>query len=331
MTGKIHRLGYEAIHTYWDRALPPRLVIDPGDSVVLATREPSQGMVARDVAAGAIPTGLQDLVALVAASDSPPVATGPGTELGGHALTGPIAVAGAEPGDALIVEVISVVPAAWGWTACGPGEDSFLGGEVDDWALHLWDLRDGQNAVFLPGIQVPISPFCGVMGVAPSEQGRHRTAPPRRVGGNLDVPQLCAGAALTLPVEVPGALFSAGDAHAAQGDGEVAGTGIEIDATVTLRFELVKGAAPPGPRFRASKVGRERGPWFASVGSDTDPREAARQALRGVLSELERHHGLTRQQGILLASACVDLRINQLVNAGTWTVSAFLPLDIFVV
>jgi acetamidase/formamidase len=134
---------------------------------------------------------------------------------------------------------------------------------------------------------------------------------------------------LKLPVEVSGALFSCGDVHAAQGDGEVAGTGIEIDAVVTLRLSLEKGRAPATPVFIAPDPPNRGGPWFVAAGSDTDPREAARIALQEVISYLRENRGLTLAQGLILSSACVDLRVSQLVNAGTWTISASLPLGIF--
>jgi acetamidase/formamidase len=327
----MHRLGREAIHTYWDNALPPRLTVEPGDTVVFETLEPSQGGVARDIASGQwpVPTADPDLVAVVVSSTSPEPPADSEDEKRGHALTGPVAVEGAEPGDTLMVEVVEVVPAAWGWTACGPGGGALLQDELEEWVLHLWDLRDGKDAVFASGIRVPLAPFCGVMGVAPAEPGRHPTVPPRRVGGNLDVRQLTAGATLSLPVEVAGGLFSVGDAHAAQGDGEVAGTGIETDATVTLRFSLRKGQTVPSPQFSTPVLGPAAGPWFAATGHAPDLYEAAREALRGILGYLSEHHGLARPQACILASACVDLRISQVVNGGVFTVSAFLPLGIF--
>ena len=176
---------------------------------------------------------------------------------------------------------------------------------------------------------MPLAPFCGVMGVGPRRAG----APPDRaaapVGREPRHPPTDAGATLALPVLVPGALFSVGDAHAAQGDGEVAGTGIETDATVTLRFGLRKGRTVPGPQFRTTAVSPAVGPWFAATGHHPDLYEAARVAVRGVLAYLKEHHGLDRARACILASACVDLRISQVVNAGTFTVSAFLPLGIF--
>src|SRR5215212_10253226 len=250
-SGRTHHLGREATHTFWDNALPPRLTVEPGDTVIFETLEPSQGAVARDIASGKwqVPAADPDLLAVVASSATHEPRPDSEDEERGHALTGPVAIVGAEPGDTLLVDIVEVLPAAWGWTACGPGGGALLQDELDEWVLHVWDLRDGAAAVFAPGIRVPLAPFCGVMGVAPAEPGRHSTIPPGRGGGNLDVRQLIAGATLSLPVEIPGALFSVGDAHAAQGDGEVAGTAIETDATVTLRFSLLKGHPIPGPQI----------------------------------------------------------------------------------
>jgi acetamidase/formamidase len=253
------------------------------------------------------------------------------TPLPGHALTGAVGVEDAEPGDTLVVTVVEVRPVEWGWTAVGP-RNPLIGDLLPEWTIHYWDLRDGDSAPFGPGIRVPLAPFCGVMGVAPGEPGMHPTPPPRRAGGNMDIRQLTAGTVLALPVLVPGALFSTGDAHAAQGDGEVSGTAIECDATVTLRFDLDKGRAVPTPQFRTAgplSARTDTGPWFAATGHDADPRAAARDALVGVLDYLGRERGLSRERACILASVCVDLRISQVVNAGTWTVTAFLPLRVF--
>ena len=327
-TGQVHHLGYEAIHTSWDNTLAPRLTISPGDTCVFRTREPSHGDIARDITTH-LAADLEPALAAIIADDARHErATGPGMEERGHALTGPVFISGAEPGDTLLVEVLDILPAPWGWTSCGPGI-GLLDDMFEEKALHVWDLRTGTSAVFEPGISVPMAPFCGVMGVALDEPGRHRTTPPRRAGGNMDVRQLTVGSTLALPVLVPGALFSVGDVHAAQGDGEVSGTAIEMDATVTLRFRLAKGRTIPGPQITTPGVDPVPGPWFAATGHHADLREAAREALRGVLAYLEEHHGLNLARGCLVASACVDLRISQVVNGGTFTVSAFLPLSIF--
>ena len=325
--GTTHRLGDGAIHTYFDNSLPAALTIAPGDTVIFQTLEPSRGRKARGFAAAEHPEVAPDLAAIIAAAARPDVPT----PLGGHALTGPVAVAGAEPGDALDVTIVSVEPAGWGWTGVGP-QNPLVGDLIAAGETYFWDLRARDHAPFGPDIRISLAPFCGVLGVAPAEAGMHATPPPRRGGGNMDVRQLTAGAVLTLPVLTPGALFSTGDAHAAQGDGEVSGTAIECDATVTLRFALRKGAAPKWPEFRTAGALAppcDTGPHFAATGHDTDPRAAARAALVGVLDYLGREHGLSRARACILASACVDLRISQVVNAGTWTVTAFLPLSIF--
>lgn len=327
-TGTTHHLGYEAIHTYFDHSLPPALTIQPGDTVIFATREPSNGAVAQRLAANPPADLPADLVALIAAEAHEP----PPTPLSGHALTGPVAIAGAEPDDALIVTVVDVRPAAWGWTSVGP-RNPLLGDLFPQHTIYFWDLRAGDHTTFGPQIRLPLAPFCGVMGVAPAAPGRHQTSPPFRGGGNMDIRQLTAGSVLTLPVLVPGALFSTGDAHAAQGDGEVSGTAIECNATVTLHFDLKKAAAPAWPQFRTA--GRlapptDQAPYFAATGHDIDPRAAARAALLGILAYLTDNHGLDRAHACILASACVDLHVSQVVNAGLWTVTAFLPLSIFV-
>ena len=250
-----HHLGGDAtIHTYFDNSLPPALTIAPGDTVVFETREPSNGATARRVAEAPPADLAPDFAALIAAAARPERPT----PLRGHALTGPVLIEGAALGDALDVTIVAVEPAAWGWTGVGPG-NLLLGDLFPEWTTHYWDLRAGDHAPYGPGIRIPLAPFCGVMGVAPAEPGMHPTPPPFRGGGNMDVRQLTAGTVLTLPVLVPGGLFSTGDAHAAQGDGEVSGTAIECDATVTLRFDLREGAAPAWPTFPHRRAARAAG------------------------------------------------------------------------
>ena len=324
--GQTQHLGRETVHTYWDNALPPRLTIDPGDTVVFETLDASYGGAARQVAERAPAELDPQLAALIAAAAYP---ADPDHQ-GGHPLTGPVAIRGAEPGDTLAVEVVEIVPGKWGWTGCRPGGIGLLDDELAEGERYYWDLRDGETAPFSPTVRLPLRPFCGVMGVALAEPGRHPTAPPRHAGGNLDVRQLTAGATLYLPVLVPGALFSTGDVHGAQGDGEVSGTGIETEATVTLRFDLLKGRTIRQPQFRTPpRSSVLPGPYFATTGNDPDLREAAREALRGMLDHLQAEHGFTRTRAYILASACVDLKISQIVDAPNWTVSAFLPLSIF--
>lgn len=321
-----HRLGRESVHTYWDNALAPGLTVSSGDTVSFETLDASYGARARDLPAAArtaLPAELVDLVERGAYAEAI-------TVVKGHPLTGPVAITGAEPGDTLAVAILDIATADWGWTACRPGGIGLLDAEIRTEDVVYWDLRERTTATFAPGIRVPLHPFCGVMGVAPAAKGRHATAPPGAHGGNMDIRQLTAGSTLYLPVFVPGALFSVGDVHAAQGDGEVSGTGIETEATVRLRFTVLKGPAIRQPRLRTTRAAAViPGPYFATTGHDPDPRDAAREALRGMLDYLEHEHGLARTRAYMLASACVDLKLSQVVDAPNWTVSAFLPLSIF--
>jgi acetamidase/formamidase len=305
-----HRLDASAVHYEWDNALGPRLVIAPGDTVVFETRDAADRYYTR------------------ASTSADAAARGP---FRGHPLTGPVRVEGARPGDTLVVDVIAVEPAEdFGWTAIRPGR-GLLPEEFPAAFLQIWDLSDGKTARMTGrNVAVPQAPFPGVMGVALPEPGRHSTMPPRKNGGNMDIKQLTAGATLYLPVWVDGALFSVGDAHAAQGDGEVCVTAVEMGARVTLGFGLVRGGGPPEPRLR---TGRPPHPaadsCFVTTAHGPDLFASAQQAIRYMIDHLVRERGLTREEAYVLSSVAVDLRISEIVDAPNWIVSAFLPENIF--
>lgn len=332
-----HRLSTDHIHTYWSNALYPALTVAPGDTVIIETLEASDGHVSRNVHSLAQP-GLDPALVEIIAGDAHPQRSNADRDpsiKGGHALTGPVAIAGAEPGDTLVVEVLDIAPAAWGYASCSSSPER-LGlvndalGDFDGNMHWYFDLRNGGWSDFRPGIRIPAGKHCGVMGVALAEPGQHTTIPPRRNGGNMDIRHLTPGSTLYLPVQVPGALFSTGDVHFAMGDGEVTGTGIEMNATVTLRFGLRKGEALPGPQLLTSGEPLSiPGPAYATTGFNPDVREAAREALVAMLDYLQREHGLTRPEAYILASVVVDLKISQIVDRPNWTVAAFLPLSIF--
>lgn len=332
-----HRVSSDHIHTYWSNAIEPVVRVRPGDTVVIETLEASYGHVARNVRDLAQPGLDPELIEIIAA-DAYPERFHPERDpsiRGGHALTGPVAIEGAEPGDTLVVEIIDIAPAKWGYNACSPRAER-LGllnddlGDLDHDVYWYWDLRGGDYADFKPGIRVPFGPHPGVMGIAQAEPGQLSTIPPRVNGGNMDIRHLQPGATLYLPVLAPGALFSTGDVHFAMGDGEVTGTGIETNSEVTLRFGLRKGQTIPGPQLRTNGQPLSiPGPAYATTGFDPDVREAARIALRAMLDHLEREHGLTRAEGYLLSSVVVDLKISQIVDRPNWTVTAYLPEAIF--
>ena len=304
-----HTLGSERVHYAWNRDLPPLLEIESGDTVTFEVRHGSDGyFTPRSTHADVL-----------------------GRVFKGHVMTGPLAVTGAKPGDVLQVEILELKPHDWGWTMIAPGR-GLLPDDFPDPYLKIWDLSNGETARFKPGIEVPIEPFHGVMGVAWDEPGEHTTAPPRRWGGNLDVKQLVAGSTLWLPIALNGALFSLGDAHAAQGDGEVCITAIETGMTTTLRFTLRRDFALDAPEFRTAGPLTPRtntAGWHATTGIAPDLMEATRAAVRAMIGYLVRDHGLTRQEAYVLSSVAVDLKISEVVDAPNWVVSAFLPLSIF--
>ena len=190
----------------------------------------------------------------------------------------------------------------------------------------------GPIEVIREDVAIPIEPFFGTMGVCPSGATNQEVMPPGTFGGNMDTRQLVQGATLYLPVEVEGALFSCGDAHAAQGDGEVCVTGIETPIGATLRFRLEKGRRIPAPQFRTPgplTPRANRGEWYGTTGVGPDLFPAAQDALRAMIDYVSARSGLSAEDAYVLASLCVDLKISEIVDAGQYVVSALLPLNVF--
>ena len=305
-----HFLPAERLHFAWDNSLTPVLQIEPGDSVTIETWDSSGHEVKR--------TSTNE--------DAANRKRKPGV---GHALTGPIFVDGAHAGQTLMVEILEVAPAAWGFTTFSPGR-GLLADDFSSAYIRIWDLEDGRSARGLQGVRVPLAPFCGVMGVALAEPGVHSTIPPRRVGGNMDVRQLTAGSTLYLPIEVDGALFSVGDAHGAQGDGEVCITAIEMDSTTRLRFSI-SDIAVREPQIRLDRppttIG---GAYHGCTAHAPDLMVAAQNATRWLIEWLCRDVGLSAEDAYVLASVTAELRISQVVDAPNWTVTAWFPLSVLV-
>jgi len=300
-----HVLSAEPTHSRWNRALPPRLCIAPGDTVHMECADSSGAQV-----------GPGMTVAEFLKIDRGRI----------HALTGPIFVDSAEPGDVLQVDVVEVAHKGWGWSSVITGL-GFLKERFTEPYLFHWDLDGAVSRSITPAV-VPLRPFCGVMGVAPGEDGEFRTRPPGIFGGNMDVRELCNGASLYLPVLNDGALFSAGDAHAAQGDGEVCINGIECPADVTLRFHLHKKKRLAGPLIETSRSQtREADEWIV-VESATDAVAGARAATSRMIDFLSERWGLSEVQAYLLCSVAMHLRLSQVVNEPMYTISAALPKQV---
>ena len=300
---KEHALSANPTHSVWNRGLPPRLRIDPGDTVHMECLDSSGAQVHARMK-------LAEYLSIDRARI--------------HALTGPIFVNGAEPGDVLQIDVLEIAHKGWGWTSIVEGL-GFLKQRFSAPYLFIWEL-DGDSSKSLAPAIVPLRPFCGVMGVARAENGEFRTRPPGNFGGNMDVRELCAGATLYLPVLNSGALFSAGDAHAAQGDGEVCINGIECPVDATLRFHLHKQRSLPGPLIESSpqsKQDNETG-WIV-VESDKDPTVAAQAATSRMIDLLADRWGFSEVHAYLLCSVALHLKLSQVVNEPMFTVSATMP------
>lgn len=308
-----HRLDASVVHYEWNSAIAPRLEIEPGDTVVFDTRDAADYFYKRS------------------STHADVLARGP---FRGHPLTGPVRVRGAEPGDVLTVEVLAMRPALdFGWTAIRPTRGLLPESDFGTPFLQIWDVSDGKYARMDTRVAVPLAPFPGVMGTALDEPGGHSTMPPRKNGGNMDIKQLSLGTTLYLPVWMPDALFSVGDGHGAQGDGEVCVTAVEMAAEVTLRFGLQKGRRLAEPQFRTpGPIGRETNTagWYATTAHGPDLFASSQQAVRYMIDHLVRERGFSREEAYVICSVAVDLRISEIVDAPNWIVSAFLPDAIFV-
>jgi acetamidase/formamidase len=302
-----HSLSALPTHSRWNRALRPRLSVAPGDTVHMECVDSSGAQVHPGM-------DLDEYLKI----DRDRI----------HALTGPIFVEGAEPGDVLQVDVVDVQHKGWAWTSVVSGL-GFLKQRFTEPFLFLWELEGEISRSLAPAV-VPLRPFCGVMGVAPGEDGEFRTRPPGVFGGNMDVRELCAGATLYLPVMNRGALFSAGDAHAAQGDGEVCINGMECPVDVTLRFDLHKGRPLSAPMIETSaqqKRDENAGEWIV-VESATDSTVAARTATSRMIDFLAGNWGFSEVHAYVLCSVAMNLRISQVVNEPMFTVSAAISKKI---
>jgi len=241
-----------------------------------------------------------------------------------HTLTGPVYVDGAEPGDVLSVELLDISVGDWGWMAIIPG----FGVLADDFsttkAMKTFALDPASSGMeFAPGIRVPFRPFFGVMGVAPDTDEMLDTGPPRSNGGNMDNPHLVAGTTVYFPVFVPGALFSIGDPHAAQGLGEVAGTGMEAPARVVYRINLIKGGRA------IQEVQYETEAYYATTGFATTLEEAANKATRYMVDYLVEVKRLSREDAYMLCSLAGDLQLVEMVDTPNMLVAMHLPKSIF--
>src|SRR5205814_5279411 len=349
-------------HNRWHPDIAPILHVDPGDEVILETRDALDGQLtpdSRSADAGSVNLNVV------------------------HPLTGPVYVNGAEPGDLLEIKILEVEPASFGFTVQIPGF-GFLREQFPDPFIVRWRIANGAaESADLPGVRIQGAPFPGTIGLAPSralmqvitkrekellDRGGMvlppdptdavpadsrlaaealRTVPPRETAGNVDIKQLCAGTTMLIPVQVEGALFSVGDAHFAQGDGEICGTAIEMQSVFHAQFFVRKGEASRRGQndvayyrdtyVQAPEIAVPRR-FYATTGMSIEKGGlnqsenatlAARNAMLNMIDHLT-ERGYSRQQAYAICSVAVDLKISELVDVPNFVVSAVLPLDIFV-
>ncbi|RUU93230.1 MULTISPECIES: acetamidase/formamidase family protein [unclassified Mesorhizobium] len=299
-------------HFGWDNSFVPAERVAPGSTIEFQCLDSSGGQLQAD-------STVADVARLDFATVNP--------------VTGPIFVEGAEPGDALKVTIEMFKPSGFGWTANIPGF-GLLADDFKEPALNIWkyDAVSLEPALFGKNARVPLKPFAGTIGNALAEKGHHSVVPPRRVGGNLDIRDLAAGTTLYLPVEVAGALFSVGDTHAAQGDGEVCGTAIESPMDVVLKLDLVKDARLKTPRFTTpGPVTRhlDAKGYEVTTGIGPDLMAGAREAVAQMVDLLAGRYKIDPVEAYMLASVCGDLRISEIVDIPNWVVSFYFPRCVF--
>jgi len=299
-------------HFGWDNSLVPAERVAPGSTIEFQCLDSSGGQLKAD-------STVADIAKLDFARINP--------------VTGPIFVEGAEPGDALKVTIELFKPSGFGWTGNIPGF-GLLADDFKEPAFNIWkyDAVSLEPALFGKNARVPLKPFAGTIGNAPAEMGLHSVVPPRRVGGNLDIRDLSAGTTLYLPVEVAGALFSVGDTHAAQGDGEVCGTAIESPMDVVLKLDLVKDARLKTPRFTTpGPVTRhlDAKGYEVTTGIGPDLMTGAKEAVAQMVDLLAGRYQIDPVEAYMLASVCGDLRISEIVDMPNWVVSFYFPRCVF--
>ncbi len=303
----------ENIHSEWDRSVDPVVEAKPGDVIALECRDAWDGLIDEDTTPEAVPDALEQ-------------------RDGGMPITGPVVVEGAEPGDVLAIEILDIEHDDWGWTSFRPKEDKFglLYEEFEEWGLYYWHLENGVGE-FVDGIEVPLDPHPGTVGLAPADDSRRSMGPPHDAGGNMDTKHLTTGTTVYLPVEAEGALLSIGDGHAAQGDGEICGGAIETPINIDVRVDILHDCDIPQPQYRMPDGNASRGDvsTYATMGISDDLMEAARKATLSMVEHLQDERGLSAHDAYILTSVAADLKINEVVDRPNWAVSSHLPEDIF--
>jgi acetamidase/formamidase len=302
-----HRIDAARYHHRWDPGAEPTLEIASGDTVMFDLQMAGAGQI---IEGDRYEDTNFDMDTI-------------------YRLLGPVHVSGAHPGDTLRVDILELTPGPWGWCGTEPG----LGLLPDDFPnpfVRTFDIRNGRCVDVCPQVVVPLAPFLGTMGTHPDEQVSLPSFPPHKGGGNVDTRHLTAGSTLWLPVWREGALFSCGDPHGAQGDGEVCLAALECDMLARLVL-TVEHRSIPGPRFRtagALTLLVDGAGHHGAMGIGPDLMEGARTAVRSTIAWLVEEHGLTREDAYVTCSLAGDLKLLEVVDGGMWNVGFTVPLSI---
>lgn len=304
-----HVLGHDVVHHIWDSSLEPILEVESGDSVAFDIMVAGKGQVWPGATYADCRFDLDTI----------------------YNLTGPLLIVGAEPGDTLQVDIQELQHGDWGWSAIMPGV-GLLADEFEQGYVKTFSLAKGEPIEIVPGVVAPVREFLGTIGTHPGDPAQCVPFPPHRGGGNIDNRHLSAGSTLWLPIHVPGGLFSCGDPHALQGDGEVCVTALEGPLEGTLKFTLHKKSIP-GPAFDVHEAGvsrfDDRG-YHGTMGIAPDLMEASRIAVRNMIVWLQDRLGVSREDAYVVCSLVGDLRIIEIVDGGMWTVAMTMPLSVLV-
>jgi len=313
----IHSVHKHQDHLAWDNSIPPVLTISSGSEVSFDCTDASNGQI--------LPDSTQQHIQAFdfARLDQ---------------VNGPVFVEDAEPGDVLQVDVLEVRTAEWGWTGLIPGF-GLLADEYTEHELKIWKIQREEGYAWFDeekGIKIPIRPFAGEMGVAPAEKGAFSTIPPYKTGGNMDTKHFTVGSRVFFPIGVKGALFSMGDGHAAQGEGEVCGTAIETPITAKVRLTVLKDKKKSEyvetPHFvttmppTSQSTGEE---YYCTTGVGNDIRTCTRDAVRSMIKFLMAEKGLNRVEAYMLCSVAGDLKLHEVVDMPNYVVGMMLPQSIF--
>jgi acetamidase/formamidase len=303
----VHQVPEGSLHKTWNRLNKPVLTIHPGETISLSAPDASNGQITAS-----------STTATVAGIDFRRL----------DPLVGPVYVDGAKPGDALRIEVLELRLKTWGWTALLP-DFGLLADEITEPFLKIWDVS--RDTIEAPnGAAFELRPMVGCMGVAPGEDGDYASITPTNAAGNIDVRYLGVGSTLLVPVFNEGALLSAADGHALQGEGEICGTAIECPIEMTLRVDLLKQADLKGPEIIAPSTFPAEEGYHIFTGVGPDLMEAAKESVRRAIPALARGLHVDELEAYALTGVFAELRIHEIVDKPNWVVGCMIPRRLLV-